>query len=298
MSQVSVFNISTIFGLVLFVSDKIAPFDLRAFSPSSLPCPSPSLGFSDMAATVNDELELILAKIRCHSGSTAPAQRGPAQLLHALEATMADQATSPTPAAHFAALLTMLDQAIKRAATTSAPLEEGAILPSTLYLLAAVMPTMQAPLIRNNVPTLLPLLVQIFPALTNHVGLLCSQIVVLSTLLRSLEAPQFSTHQLRQAYASLLELTMDTRQKVRSHAQYAVKEVLATPPPPMARHPYLEQTAEYVLGVLGVVAGKVAKKGAEAGSEVGVWCCGFVKSLSEAWPESVSREVLNKASIY
>ncbi|KAG8998021.1 hypothetical protein FRB93_013914 [Tulasnella sp. JGI-2019a] len=237
---------------------------------------------------MNGELEDVLSKIRCHAGSSAPTQRAPALLLHALESAMAEQSTSPTPVAYFASLLTTLDQAVKRASQSSdlSTLGEGAILPTTLYLLAAILPSVPSLVIRTNVTTLLPTIAPLFPSLNQHPSPLCSLVVIFGALLRSLEAPQFSTPQLRQLYASMLELTMDSHQKVRSHAQYAVKEVLRFPPSPMVMHPYLEQTVEYVTGVLNVVSGKNSRKQSDTGAQVGVWCCGFVRSLSEVWPES------------
>ncbi|KAG8861736.1 hypothetical protein FRB96_002694 [Tulasnella sp. 330] len=236
----------------------------------------------------NDILEETLSKIKCHVGSSAPSQKAPALLLRALEAAMTEQSTAPTPVAYFASLITTLDQALKRASQSGdiSNLDEGAILPATLYLLGAVLPTVPSMIIRTNLPTLLPMITQLFPTLTQHPSPLCSQIVIFGALLRSLEAPQFSTPQLRQSYASMLELTMDPRQKVRSQAQYAIKEVLRLPPSPMVMHPYLEQTADYVMGILKVVSGKNARKQSDVGAEVGVWCCGFIRSLSEVWPES------------
>lgn len=244
-------------------------------------------------------LDQVLSKIRCHISSSAPTQKAPAVLLRALESTMEEQSTTLAPVAYFAALVTTLDQAAKRASQLGGPfnMDEGAILPTTLYLLAAVIPTVPLPVLRAQLTTLLPLIAPLFPSLASHTSPLCSLLVIYSTLLCSLEAPQFSTPQLRQSYASMLELTIDTRQKVRIQAQYAIKDVLVDPPTPMVRHPYLEQTADYVMGVLTALAGRNPRGKSDAGVEVGTWCCSFIKSLAEVWPESVSLIFLSTSRI-
>src|SRR6267154_4906608 len=99
-------------------------------------------------------MEDALAKIRHHTSSSLPHQKTPAHLLVALETTFTEQNTDATSTAYFAAILTTLDGSIQKKQLS---LEEGAILPAELYLLALVAPFVSGPIIRANVNTLLSL---------------------------------------------------------------------------------------------------------------------------------------------
>ncbi|KAG8983502.1 hypothetical protein FRB90_005945, partial [Tulasnella sp. 427] len=240
---------------------------------------------SSSLSTFHD-LEAQLDKIRCNMDSGVPSQKAQAALLHALESTLAQQASQRTPVAYFAALFTTLDGTIKRENNLSgSSLTEGAILPATLYLLATVLPSVPTTVLRSHLNALLDTLVPLFPTLLPHPAPLCHLIAIFASISIHLEAAQFSTPRLRQSFVSILELALDSRQKVRRKAQEALKEILGSPPPPMLRHPYIEQTASYILGVLEAVENRSISKKIDGAVDMGVWCCGTLLYIADVWPE-------------
>ncbi|CEL62196.1 Ribosomal RNA-processing protein 12 OS=Saccharomyces cerevisiae (strain ATCC 204508 / S288c) GN=RRP12 PE=1 SV=1 [Rhizoctonia solani AG-1 IB] len=230
------------------------------------------------------QLELALDKIRVHRSSKLLHQKTPATLLIALEQTFAEQ-TPPTPrsaVAYCAALCTTLEQAVKGG---SVSMGEGDIVPGALYLLAAVLPYVPTPVIRSQVSVLLPLLAPLLPLSSQHPPALRSLLSVLCSLWTPLDAPTLTgTPLLRNAWASVLQLCIDPRPKVRKKAQEVVKSVLAAPPAPMIRHPYAEQTAQYLLNLLTDVSPDHA--------EVTIWSCAWVKTLAPYWPTTKLVELL------
>lgn len=244
-----------------------------------------------MNCSTSPELNSELDQIRCHVGSSLPSQKAPAVLLNALESTLD---SSRTPVAYFAALITTLDQALKR--ETSRPLNEtaladGAIIPATLYLLSVVVPAVPSTVLRSHLTIILDTLSPLFPSLTPHVPPLCSQIAIYAAVFPALESTQFSAPLLRQSFVSILELALDPRHKVRRKAQAALGEILASPPTPLIKHPYSEQVAQYVLGVLTAVENRSISKKVGGAVDTGVWCCGLLKAISEVWPADVRRIV-------
>ncbi|KAG8977817.1 hypothetical protein FRB90_008654, partial [Tulasnella sp. 427] len=244
---------------------------------------------SSSLSTFHD-LEAQLDKIRCNMDSGVPSQKAQAVLLQALESTLAQQASQKTPVAYFAALFTTLDGTIKRDNTLSgSSLTEGAILPATFYLLATVLPSVPTTVLRSHLNALLDTLVPLFPTLIPHPAPLCHLIAIFASIFIHLEAAQFSTPRLRQSFVSILELALDSRQKVRRKAQEALKEILGSPPPPMLRHPYIEQTASYILGVLEAVENRSISKKIDGAVDTGVWCCGTLLYIADVWPEDLPR---------
>jgi ribosomal RNA-processing protein 12 len=194
------------------------------------------------------QLEVALDKIRVQKQSKLVHQKTPATLLIALEQTFDEQVppTSRSPVAYCAALCTTLEQAIKGKAAASGTVDmgEGDLVPGVLYLLATVLPHVPTPVVRAQVPTLLPLLAPLLPISSQHPPALRSLLSVLCALWAPLDAPTLTgTPLLRNAWASVLQLCVDTRPKVRKKAQEVVKTVLAAPPAPLARHPYAGQVS-------------------------------------------------------
>ncbi|CUA76354.1 Ribosomal RNA-processing protein 12 [Saccharomyces cerevisiae S288c] [Rhizoctonia solani] len=156
-------------------------------------------------------------------------------------------------------------------------MEEGDLIPGVLYLLAAVLPYVPTPVVRAQVSVLLPLLAPLLPLSSQHPPALRSLLSVLCSLWAPLDAPTLTgTPLLRNAWASVLQLCVDPRPKVRKKAQEVVRTVLAAPPAPMMRHPYAEQTAQYILNRLTNVSPDHA--------EVTIWSCAWTKSLAPFWP--------------
>ncbi|OBZ70964.1 Ribosomal RNA-processing protein 12 [Grifola frondosa] len=236
-----------------------------------------------------ENLEQALSKIRPHTSSSLPHQKAPANLLNALESTFREQITDTSSTAYFAALLTTLDGALQTAQASGPSMGDGDILPAVLYLLAIVAPYVPHAVIQSNLTTVLSLTAPLFPALVMHAPPLRSQLSLYSAILQALERPQLETQGLRQSFVSILQLCVDPRPKVRKKAAELVKEVLASPPPPLLRHPYAERVAEFVKASLDEVnAGGLPKfkgKKVEAeGSETAIHLLAFLRPVLPTLP--------------
>ncbi|KAJ7200710.1 armadillo-type protein [Mycena rebaudengoi] len=232
-------------------------------------------------------MDQALEKIRPHTTSALAHQKTPATLLLALEATFREQHTDSSPTAYFAALLTTLDSTIQ---SRDVGLEDGDILPAELYLLALVAPFVPPPVVRTNLSTILTLTAPLFPSLTQHAPALRSQLSLYHVLLQSLDRSQLETQGIRQTFASILQLCLDPRPKVRRKAADTVKEVLASPPAPLLRHPYAERVADWIKSSLSEVsAGPFARakgtKGAEPlAAESAIHILAFVRPILSNLP--------------
>jgi ribosomal RNA-processing protein 12 len=233
--------------------------------------------FLQMAST---DFENTLAKIRPHTTSKQAHQRKPAQLLVALESTLqestkASTSTDRNPTAYFAALLTTLGGCLS---SNNLELEDGSNLPAILYLLALVLPFVPPAVVRAHLPQIFQLLPPLLPLATaSHAPSLRSLTTIfgiaLTTMDQSLVLSTISlvggtasvgtgtSASIRHTFATLLELVLDARPKVRKRACEVVKTVLESPPSPLAIHPWSTLVAEWSCGV-------VAQRAAEAGEGV------------------------------
>ena len=240
-----------------------------------------------------DSLEQALSKIRPHTSSSLPHQKAPAILLKALESTFREQNTEATATAYFAALLTTLDSTLQASRTSGPALGDGDVLPAELYLLALVTPFVPHPVIRSNLNTIISLSAPLFPALVPHAPPLRSQLTFYAAVFAALERSQLETPGLRNAFGSILHLCLDPRPKVRKRAAELVKDVLASPPPPMLSHPYADRTAEWVNASLSeLTSGGLPKfKGKKAdtdGSDTAIHLLAFLRPVLATLPSSVS----------
>ncbi|KAI0051816.1 NUC173-domain-containing protein [Auriscalpium vulgare] len=209
---------------------------------------------------MSTDLENALAKIRPHTSSNLPHQKAPATLLHALEATLDEQKTERSPTAYFAGLLTTLDGTVQKERASGIGLGDGDMLPAELYLLALVAPFTPPPVIRGNLTTILALTSPLFPTLNEHAPPLRSQLGLYSPLLKALDRTQLDIQGVRQSFASILQLCLDPRPKVRRKAADVVKDVLSYPPSPLLQHPYADRVAGWVKSNLAEVASNVLPK--------------------------------------
>jgi ribosomal RNA-processing protein 12 len=234
------------------------------------------------------ELEQALAKIRPHTSSNLPHQKTPATLLYALEATFQEQTTQRSPTAYFAALLTTLESTLHK---NDISWGDGDVLPAELYLLALVAPFVSPPIIRANLNTLLSLTAPLFPLLLAHAPPLRSQLTIYHAIFLSLDKSQLETQGIRQAFASILQLCVDSRPKVRRKAADLVKDLLSQPPSPMARHPYADRAAEWVKTALGEASSGVlrSKSSLEVpGPETAIHVLALLRPITSYLPPSVS----------
>lgn len=235
-------------------------------------------------------MEDALAKIRPHTSSSLAHQKTPANLLIALESTFKEQSTDATPTAYFAAILTTLDGTIQK---KDVSLDEGAILPAELYLLALVAPFVPAPVMRSNLQTLLSLTAPLFPALNQHAPALRSQISLYHAIFQTLDRSQLEAQGVRQTFASILQLCVDPRPKVRRKAAEVVKDFLSNPPTPLRRHPYGDRVADWVKNSLAEASatpfakGKGSKNNTTPGADVAIHILAFLRPVIIFLPEQV-----------
>lgn len=238
-------------------------------------------------------MEQALAKIRPHVSSSLAHQKTPATLLIALESTFKEQKTEASSTAYFAALLTTLDGTIQK---RDLGLDEGDILPAELYILALIASFVATPVIRANLKTILSLTGPLFPSLKAHAPALRSQLSLYHVIFQALDRSQLETQGIRQIFASILQLCLDPRPKVRKKAADLVKDVVAAPPAPLARHPYAEQVAEWVESALSSVnAGpssrpKSGKASEPSGSETAIHILAFLRPILPNLPPTVSEQ--------
>jgi ribosomal RNA-processing protein 12 len=242
------------------------------------------------------QMEEALTKIRPHTSSSLAHQKTPATLLRALEATLQEQKTEKSPTAYFASILTTLDGTLQK---KDIGLGDGDVLPAELYLLALVIPFVPPPVIRANLNTLLSLSAPLFSVLQSHAPPLRSQLTLYDWILKSLDRSQLEAPGVRQAFASILQLCLDPRPKVRRRAADVVKDALAAPPPPMARHPYAERVADWIKTCLAevnsaVFPSKAAGKTIESPTaETAIHILAFLRPVLLNLPPAVSILSLN-----
>ncbi|KUI67095.1 Ribosomal RNA-processing protein 12 [Cytospora mali] len=166
-------------------------------------------------------------------------QKQTAVILQAVESTLKEQNSEPTPTAYFAALLALLGQ--KKDLATS-----------IVYLLDVVTPFAPQPLLRARFTQILQLLAPVISQPDADAPLLRPSIGCLESLLLAQDSSawELSVTQMgpRSAVSGLLNLSLDPRPKVRKRAQEALRNVLKNPPPtPSLDHPAADMCAEAVM---------------------------------------------------
>lgn len=252
---------------------------------------------------MSGDIEAALAKIRPHTASSLPHQKAPANLLVALEATLDEQNTERTPAAYYAVLLTALERTVKSSGDGTYALGDGDRLPAELYVLALVAPFVPPPVVRAHISAVVGLTEPLWPALAAHSPpALRSQLALYAALLRAADRAQLESHPLRHALgATLLPLCLDHRPKVRRRAADLVRDVLASPPSPLLRHPYAQRVADWAVKALADVeslaSGKQrAKKTADDFAGTAIHLLAFLRPVLPYLPPPVSPG--NKSSFY
>jgi len=239
-------------------------------------------------------LDLALSKIRPHTASSLENQKAPASLLHAIEATLDERKTERSPTAYFAALLTALGGTLQNDAPSGLALDEGDMLPAELYLLALVAPFVPPPVIRGSLNTILSHTSPLFPSLMPHASPLRSQIGLYGSVFRALDRSQLATQGVRQSFASILQLCLDVRPKVRKRAAEVITDVLSTPPTPLMRHPYSDRVAEWTKSSLSDVVANTLSRSKHSssgldGAEVALHLLSFLRPVILRLPSCVSR---------
>ena len=245
----------------------------------------------------SSNLETALSKIRPHTASSLPHQKSPAKVLTALEATFEEQKAEKTPAAYFAGLLTLFESTLSQEKETAFKFGDGDRLPAELYLLALICPFVPAPIIRANLNTLMALTTPLWSPINAHAPALRSLLTLYNSILRALDRVQLEKQMVRQSFATVLQFCVDPRPKVRKRAADIVRDVLASPPSPLLRHPYAERVGEWSVNALSEVntlsSGKQKEKAnVDDVSSAAIHLISFVRPILPYMPSVVSVNLL------
>ncbi|TEA17643.1 Ribosomal RNA-processing protein 12 [Colletotrichum sidae] len=219
-------------------------------------------------------------------------QKRTAVLLEAVDTTLKEQNTEPTPTGYFAALLALLTQAVDSGNITSETTT------SVVYLLDVVTPFAPQPLLRAKFTQILTSLAPVLLQEDAGALLLRSSIGCLESLLiaQDMSAWELGVTQIgpRRAVAGLLNISLDSRPKIRKRAQEALRNVLKNPPPsPALDHPAADMCAHTALATLEDLAGKAAqarkqKSGTESAHDPAmIHALQLIKTIASAsggWP--------------
>ncbi|KAL2290019.1 hypothetical protein FJTKL_00556 [Diaporthe vaccinii] len=178
-------------------------------------------------------------------------------VLRAVESTLKDQNSEPTPTACFAALLALLGQ-------TPPGGQKKDLATAIVYLLDVVTPFAPQPLLRARFTQILQLLAPVVSQPEADAPLLRPSIGCLESLLLAQDSASWeltvSEMGPRSAVSGLLNLSLDPRPKVRKRAQEALKNVLKNPPPtPSLDHPAADMCAEAAMMSLTELAESAAR---------------------------------------
>ncbi|KDE02759.1 hypothetical protein MVLG_06705 [Microbotryum lychnidis-dioicae p1A1 Lamole] len=208
-------------------------------------------------------------KVRTQTTAGVAAVRRPATLLVAIEATLApssqDSAAtgSVPPAAYLAALVSTLNQLAGDSEAAKETGEKRQLLEATLYLLSILSPHLEASILRPQVMTIIPTLPPLFTSFMGHAPAVKSLLAIGQAGLSILSTSVLEKDlHVRTTYAAILSLCEDARPKVRRRAQEAVQDLLKKPPPPSIVHPYMTESANWILNKL-----QDAVKGAKRGGK-------------------------------
>lgn len=235
------------------------------------------------AAASLDSLHSALSKIRHHTNSKLENQKGPAQLLVAVEATLAEQDTNAStpasgaaaaskhafvqraPAEYFLALESMLE-------LTKSPSSPPSLLNNVFYLLSIVAPHVSAGIIRAKLSSIVPALGKLLStphpttfnlndtsAAENFASALKSALAILQAIYTAFQSDVAALENdvpLRSCWSATLNLCADSRPKVRRRAQLLINTILPTTAAASVKpyHPYLKLTFDWIISTLGHVA--------------------------------------------
>ncbi|TKY89072.1 hypothetical protein EX895_001603 [Sporisorium graminicola] len=235
------------------------------------------------AAASLDSLHSALSKIRHHTNSKLENQKGPAQLLVAVEATLGEQDASHgstsasgaaasrhasaqrAPAEYFLALESMLELA-------KSPSSPPSLMNNVVYLLSIVAPHVSSGILRAKLASIVPaigkLLTNPHPttfnvndtsAAENYASALKSALAILQAIYTAFESDVSALERdvpLRSCWSATLNLCADSRPKVRRRAQLLATTILPTTAAASVKpyHPYLKLTFDWIISTLTHVA--------------------------------------------
>ncbi|KAJ2163102.1 pre-rRNA processing protein [Coemansia sp. RSA 552] len=216
---------------------------------------------------MDGELETQLQKLRGQVGAKVPHQQQQAAMLLAIEDTIKEQQAAADPASYFAALLTLLEQ--------QAGAGKAAISGSAMFLLSLVLPHVSQTVLRAKFTTMMAVLSQSLDLGSADVALLRSVIACLEAVLLAQDAGSWRQAIAQATFRSLLQLSTDSKPKIRKRAQEAASGLLSKPPPPTVVHPAAPIAVRHVLETLA---------NAKADTQSAMHILQLVKQTEMVWP--------------
>ena len=268
-----------------------------------------------------------LLRIRQQTNSKLENQRAPAQLLVAVEATLAERGGDAGPTHYLLALESLL----------GAESDSASVFSSAVYLLATVLPHVAPGVVRAKSLTLLAAVAQPLgephAQHEGHAGLLRAALGCIECIFRAIDSSEKRTLETERAYAVVwdlvLALCVDTRPKVRRRAQELIEHELRRPTWAKG-HPYIQRTIAWAVHALSSVAGargiadaprpsgQYDKKAgraqhssraaaqrqdaADGAASSGIWTCALLKEIAPVIPpaaiETLAGELLRLPSLH
>ncbi|EIW67760.1 hypothetical protein TREMEDRAFT_40374 [Tremella mesenterica DSM 1558] len=152
---------------------------------------------------------------------------------------------------------------------------QGALIPSTLYLLAIVLPETPNQVIYAHTSQLLDCLLPLFETAMEHPPALRSLVQMVTTVLLAIPTNVLDNSEgrkeveviphLRKAWNYLLILNLDGRPKVRHVAQEGIRKVLTSTSG--KAHPFLSRTRDWVMKTLKVEMEMMGKRDKKKGTD-------------------------------
>ncbi|PIA19186.1 NUC173-domain-containing protein, partial [Coemansia reversa NRRL 1564] len=202
-------------------------------------------------------------------------QQQHAAMLLAVEETIKEQRADADPGSYFAALLTLLEQQAGTAGSQS-------VASAVIYLLSVILPHVSQAVLRAKFTTMMAVLSQSLDLGSAEAALLRSVISCLETVLLAQDASSWRQPIAQGTFRSLLQLSTDSKPKIRKRAQEAVSSLLSKPPPPTAIHPAASTVSRFVLDILS---------NAKVDSQAALHTLQLVKQTEMSWPADVLGEM-------
>ena len=250
-----------------------------------------------------------LLRIRQQTNSKLENQRAPAQLLVAVEATLAERGNESGPTNYLLALESLL----------GATEDSSSVFSSAVYLLATVLPHVAPGVVHAKGLALLSAVAQplAHPHTQNegHAALLRAALSCVECIYSAIDASERRVLETERTYTTVwglvLALCVDARPKVRRSAHELVVHEL-TRPTWTKGHPYIQRTIQWAVHALSTVAsargvadagrptGQYDKKSGRAlhasraaaqrqdaaggAASTGIWTCALLRAIAPAIP--------------
>lgn len=231
-------------------------------------------------------MDLKLAKIRSQLGSTLQNQSQYAQVLFSVEEGLKNASNSSeiTPTAYFIAFISILDQC-----SQDGTLKDLKMAADALYFLDIVAQDTPRRLLRENFSDILLKLAPTLSTKDADAPLIRPAIGLLQSLLLAQDLASWkNSHNFqvspKRGFSIILQLSLDSRPKIRKRAVEAVSQILSNPPPsPIVGHPIGNFSSGFALQKLASVA-KGFKKANNPNSSNLIHILQLINAMAANWP--------------